>query len=630
MFYQPAHVGMGDQWLYYHDGVHYLYHLYEQPAGQLYGVYLATSTDGVHFTEVGPVIEKKADAAWLGSGSVWQAGGKYMMNFSESRGGVQSISFAESTDLIHWQRLGDEYTSHPDPRWYEVGRWDCIWAMPRKEGGFWGYLSANPTGLTYRSTGMVESADGIKWQAVAPPVFEWGTTPQMVWAEVGAVTMHNNKYYMIVQTWDAPYGFGAYTFIGDTPQGPFRPDTGAFCLLGNKQYRTTHFPRFYSTPDELLVNHFFFTRSMSVWLAPLKKAVFDDQGHLRLNYWKGNDVVKGKPIPVDLAPSGVAGQLTVDGSGAFAASLLANTFDLEKGFVLEGTLKLQPSGAASCRGGLYLEEIAGQGTTVLLGTNGQTELGELKTAGAVSFVPNDFVQAGITGGQPHTFRLLTRKYMMEFYLDDRLIHSYSIPERGTGRLGFVVQGGLAVVGNLKAWEMNFIGPDSVRTEHAARGKPVSLANPYHATYPAGGDGALTDGKRGRLGSPLSRNWQGFAAVDLDATIDLGQVTTIHSLESTCLQYISAGIYFPTSVKYLVSVDGSKFDEVATIAGAAVPLLKPDSVIRPFAATLAGVPARYVRVQAANIHTIPAGYPAAGAEGWLFVDEIMVNAFKETK
>ena len=71
MFYQPTLVpGMGDQWLYYHEGVHYLYHLYEQPAGKLYGVYLATSKDGVHFQEVGPVIEKRMDAEWLGSGAV--------------------------------------------------------------------------------------------------------------------------------------------------------------------------------------------------------------------------------------------------------------------------------------------------------------------------------------------------------------------------------------------------------------------------------------------------------------------------------------------------------------------------------------------------------------------------------
>lgn len=31
----------------------------------------------------------------------------------------------------------------------------------------------------------------------------------------------------------------------------------------------------------------------------------------------------------------------------------------------------------------------------------------------------------------------------------------SIPERATGRVGFVTQGGRTVVGNLKAWEMTF-------------------------------------------------------------------------------------------------------------------------------------------------------------------------------
>ena len=314
MLYQPTRVpGMGDQWLYYHEGVHYLYHLYEQPAGQLYGVYLATSQDGVHFKEVGPVIEKQQDATWLGSGSVWRAGGKYIMNFSEARA-HQSISFAQSEDLIHWQRLGDEYRSNPDPQWYEVDRWDCIWALPRDEGGFWGYLSANPwrrsdqrpAGLTYRSTGMLESDDGIHWRAVSPPVFEWGTTPELGNVEVGAVRRFRDKYYLVAQTW-GPYAGGSYlgatapgmyTFIGDTPRGPFRPDIGAYRLLGNTRTRSTHFVRFYEMPHEVLANHFLFTRSLKAWLAPLKKAVVDDQGHLRLVYWQGNEAMKGRPVAV--------------------------------------------------------------------------------------------------------------------------------------------------------------------------------------------------------------------------------------------------------------------------------------------------------------------------------------------
>ncbi|MEI6782856.1 MAG: hypothetical protein WCQ21_18265 [Verrucomicrobiota bacterium] len=477
MLYQPTRVpGMGDQWLYYHDGVHYLYHLYEQPPCPSYGVYLATSKDGVHFKEVGPVIEKQKDAVWLGSGSFWRAGGKYIMNFSEARA-HQSISFAQSEDLIHWQRLGEEYRSNPDSRWYEVDRWDCIWALPRKEGGFWGYLSANPwrrsdqhpTGLTYRSTGMMESADGVRWNAIAPPAFEWGTTPEMGNFEVGAVRQFKSKYYLMAQTW-GPYEGGSYlgatapgmyTFVGDTPRGPFRPDTQAFRLLGNTRTRSTHFLRFYELPNEVLVNHYLFTRSGKAWLAPLKKAVVDDQGHLRLAYWPGNEAMKGKPVafapPARGTTSGSkeAVRLTVDGSGGIAVLPLDGQFDVLNGVVLEGTVEIQTAGETPGRCGIYIEETTGQGTAVMVGTDGQSQLGALKLEGATSFEPDDFVEAGITPRREHTFRLLTRQYMLEFYLDDRLIQCYSIPERATGRIGFVAHGGRAVASSLKAWEMNF-------------------------------------------------------------------------------------------------------------------------------------------------------------------------------
>lgn len=466
MVYQPILVpGMGDQWLYYHEGVHHLYHLYEQPAGSLYGVYLATSKDGVHFQESGPVIEKKQDAVWLGSGTVWRSGDKYMMNFSESRA-HQSICFAESDDLIHWRRLGDEYTSNPDPRWYEVGRWDCIWPMPREEGGFWGYLSANPwrrsdahpNGLTYRSTGMLESEDGIRWTAIAPPVFEWGNIPELENVEIGAVRRFKDQYYMLVQTW-GPYAGGSYlgatapgvyTFIGDTPKGPFRPDTGAYRLLGNTHTRSTHFVRFYEIPDAVLANHFLFTRSLKAWLAPLKKAVVDQAGHLRLEYWRGNEAMKGKPVPV--APPV---PLTVDGSRGIAVFPLDARVDISNGVVLEGTLELQTTEGTPGRCGLYIEETAKRGTAVMVGTDGKSQLGDLTLEDALSFEPEDIVDAGITPRREHTFRLLSRQYMLEFYVDDRLIQCYSIPERATGRIGFISQSGRMVVGRLKAWEMTF-------------------------------------------------------------------------------------------------------------------------------------------------------------------------------
>ena len=59
MFYRTRKANvMWDTWLYYHEGVHYLYHLHRQnqllPAttGQRDGITVATSTDGVHFDEI--------------------------------------------------------------------------------------------------------------------------------------------------------------------------------------------------------------------------------------------------------------------------------------------------------------------------------------------------------------------------------------------------------------------------------------------------------------------------------------------------------------------------------------------------------------------------------------------------
>ena len=98
---------MWDTWLYYHEGVHYLYYLHGRAADEWDGISVATSEDGVHFQEFGPIVSKRDDAQWLGTGSVWRAGEKFILNFSESRDGVQAVFFAQSDDLLHWERLGD-------------------------------------------------------------------------------------------------------------------------------------------------------------------------------------------------------------------------------------------------------------------------------------------------------------------------------------------------------------------------------------------------------------------------------------------------------------------------------------------------------------------------------------------
>ena len=149
MIYKPQKIiDMWDTWVLYHQGKYYLYYL-ENNHSILHGVALAISEDGVHYKEVGTVVPKAPDAVWLGSGSVWRQPDSekenFIMNFSESRQGVQCIYFAQSADLIHWERFGQEYKFQQDTRWYEEkGRWDCICSLPRPEGGLYGYWTATP------------------------------------------------------------------------------------------------------------------------------------------------------------------------------------------------------------------------------------------------------------------------------------------------------------------------------------------------------------------------------------------------------------------------------------------------------------------------------------------------------
>jgi hypothetical protein len=488
MFFRPEKVReMWDTWLYYHEGTHYLYYLHKSAGERWDGMSVATSTDGVHYEEVGPILHIKDDARWLGTGSVWRAGDKFILNFSESRNGVQAIFFAQSDDLIHWERLGDELRSDPDPRWYDntkTGRWDCIWAIPKpNDGGFWGYLTARPwdrtRGRNIDSIGMVESEDGIHWRAVPPPAIDWGDWPQMsVGPEVGAIERINGRYYLMrcysecglggrQIGWDPWQKANMYTFVADNPEGPFVPDRKAYRLLVSNG---THFARFYPSPDGMLVNYHCLEvlgDGSRIWMAPLKKAVMDADGHLQLGYWSGNDQVKGKQIEISLASSVrvfpgdetarwtmAPNRLEADDPIKGGIAMLANSFDTQRGLVLEGSMQiLSPP---KCWGGVgvYIEHDAEahSGTGIMFETRGLTELATMNGQGA--FSPIHSTEIGIEEGRKQTFRLLLRRTMMEIYLDDRLVQCHSLPGNPTGLVGLTFESGRAVFEDLRAWEMN--------------------------------------------------------------------------------------------------------------------------------------------------------------------------------
>ncbi|MFW6085166.1 MAG: discoidin domain-containing protein, partial [Gemmatimonadota bacterium] len=155
-------------------------------------------------------------------------------------------------------------------------------------------------------------------------------------------------------------------------------------------------------------------------------------------------------------------------------------------------------------------------------------------------------------------------------------------------------------------------------------------------YPGPGPDALTDGLRA---SENHRDgiWQGWWDHDLEATIDLGRMRTVRSVELSFLENEGAWILPPDSVAVFLSRDGCRWTEIGVDPTGEDP---PDagtagdgrarkvdvsfSVDGRAHGDRAKLPeARYVRIQATRA-LLPAAHPGAGESGWIFADEIVVR------
>ena len=76
-------------------------------------------------------------------------------------------------------------------------------------------------------------------------------------------------------------------------------------------------------------------------------------------------------------------------------------------------------------------------------------------------------------------------------------------------------------------------------------------------------------------------------------------------------------------------DGATFRPAGT-ATHRVPATEAGPLGRTLRVENLAVKARYVRVVAENVGTIPKGQPAAGARAWLFADELLVNERIESR
>lgn len=388
-----------DTWCYFHNSTYYLYYLIsERSIGEGFGV--ATSGDGVHWHDHGWAIRASDKMVhFLGTGSVWpdpKQNGRFLCNYSEHRlddsgNRRQCILFAWSDDLIHWNKFGDDHIFWIDERYYErYGRWDCIYAVPRPDGGYFGTWTATPKGRKDQNGGIGFgiSADGVHWQALPPAEVQPDAD------ESGAMVNINGTIHAMFGHFGAALKAGMYAYQADSFNGPYRVAKKNAFLLRAWQ---TYFSRYFETPDGVLVNHHSMdgcrnsAGRMITYLAPFKKLVIDEEGIQRWMWWPGNEKLKGRNInPCD-------------------------EVDFQKGVIMEGTLQITDRNGAELRfnidDSLYGIRVLDRGMVRFLKYDAsQNTCSSLQEA-----------DRQLSSAKDYRFRLLARRGMAEFYLNDHFM-----------------------------------------------------------------------------------------------------------------------------------------------------------------------------------------------------------------
>ena len=146
-------------------------------------------------------------------------------------------------------------------------------------------------------------------------------------------------------------------------------------------------------------------------------------------------------------------------------------------------------------------------------------------------------------------------------------------------------------------------------------KPKKYANENPQT--------ITDGALGCAN--FYANWLGFEGNDMEAIIDLEEVSEIHKISTAFLQVVNHIVFFPESVSFSGSVDGKTYKKLTSVLNKSP--LTPESKlndIQYFNADFYSTKLRYIKIYADNMETAPVWHHGTGMGAWIFVDEVMVE------
>ena len=151
-------------------------------------------------------------------------------------------------------------------------------------------------------------------------------------------------------------------------------------------------------------------------------------------------------------------------------------------------------------------------------------------------------------------------------------------------------------------------------------KPITLKDQPHRNYAFDGAQTLIDGLHGGSNYRSGR-WIGWYGKNLDATIDLQELTEIDKVKFNLLINMKDWIFNAKTVKVLASDSGKDFQEIAKQDFDLLPA-NYESSLYPVDITFEPVNTRYVEI-IVEPYDCPEGHSGYGYPAWIFVDEIEI-------
>lgn len=157
--------------------------------------------------------------------------------------------------------------------------------------------------------------------------------------------------------------------------------------------------------------------------------------------------------------------------------------------------------------------------------------------------------------------------------------------------------------------------------HKAMAKDVTLNSRAHRNYSDGLPFILTDGIRGTENF-RSGDWSGWRGEAFDVTADMkGESYSSVVLSTVVVKYDD--IFNPVSLSVFTSENGKDFTKVAGIEYEVEGQDAPNG-LKQYELSFPETSARYLRIVAEPVQSLPLWHERPGTNGFLFVDEIIVK------